>query len=62
MPHHFTKATTEASVWCTVCGKQTVHLVFDGRRGGCTACIARREAEKAAREAEPPVAVQEKLF
>ena len=62
MSQHYTKATVEASEYCSVCGKQTVHLVFDGRRGGCTACIARRDEEKTAREAEPPVAVQEKLF
>jgi hypothetical protein len=62
MPHHFTKATVSARVWCKVCGKETVHLVFDGRRGGCTECMARRDAEKVAREAVLPAAVQEKLF
>jgi hypothetical protein len=64
MPHHFTKATVMATVWCDVCGKPTVHHVFDGRRGGCQECIARRDAEHVQREAEKlsPAAVQERLF
>lgn len=63
MPHHYTKATVEASEYCNVCEKQTLHLVFDGRRGGCTACIARRDAEKVERAELPAAAaVQGKLF
>lgn len=62
MPHHFTKSTVSATFWCRPCGKPTVHYVFDGRRGGCQECIARREAEKAEREAKAPAAVQERLF
>jgi hypothetical protein len=35
MPHHFPKATVEASAYCTTCGKMTPHYVFDGRLGRC---------------------------
>jgi hypothetical protein len=59
---HFTKATVQARVWCNVCSRQTVHLVFDGRRGSCTECIAKREAEKVARDAVPAAAEQMGLF
>lgn len=62
MSQHYTKATVEAMEWCNVCAKHTVHLVFDGRRGACRECIARREAEKAAREDLPPAAEQISLF
>jgi len=64
MPHHFTKGTVTATCWCKPCGKPTVHYVFDGRRGGCQECIARRDQEHAQREAEkrPPAAEQGKLF
>jgi hypothetical protein len=51
-----------ATAWCTVCGRETVHLVFDKRLGGCTVCVDRRGAEKAAREATAAPAVQERLF
>ena len=60
MPEHFTKTTVEAKFWCNVCRTATMHYVFDGRRGGCQACIERRKAEGAARPAPP--AVQESLF
>lgn len=61
MPHHFTKSTVSASFWCSPCGKPTVHDVFEGRRGGCHECIARRVAEAAQREAEKKLAAQEQL-
>ena len=54
MPEHFSKSTVEAKFWCKPCGKPTMHYVSDGRRGGCKECIARREAEKEARDATPP--------
>jgi len=62
MPQHYTKATVSASEWCNVCGKATMHRVDAGRRGSCLECIARLEAEQAARVELPPAAVQEKLF
>ncbi len=60
MPHHFTKATIEATVWCKKCGKPTPHLIYDGRRGSCKICIARLEEEAARREKES--AANLKLF
>ena len=62
MPHHFTKNTVSATFWCKPCGKPTVHYVFDGRRGGCKECIAKREREAAERESEPPAPEQMGLF
>lgn len=62
MPHHFTKNTVSATFWCSKCGKPTVHYVLDGRRGGCHVCIAKREAEKDAREVAPAPAEQMGLF
>jgi hypothetical protein len=62
MPHHFTKSTVSATFWCKTCGKDTVHYVFDGRRGGCKECIAKRDAEHDAREAVPAPAEQMGLF
>lgn len=59
MAHHFTKNTVSATFWCTPCGKPTVHYVFDGRRGGCQECIAKREVEAAKREAEKTEAEQQ---
>lgn len=35
MPHHFTKNTVSASVWCPTCNKHTMHYVWDGRIGRC---------------------------
>jgi hypothetical protein len=44
MAEHFTKTTVEAKFWCKKCGGPTMHYVYDGRRGGCQACIRRLEA------------------
>jgi hypothetical protein len=55
MPHHFTKATTEASIWCNREGKMTMWRVHDGRRQYCLSCAARKEAERTvAKPADPP--------
>jgi len=35
VPHHFTKDTTEAYIWCKTCNKLTLHFVSDGRQGRC---------------------------
>ena len=34
-PHHFTKATVQASAWCPTCNKMTMHYIWDGRLGRC---------------------------
>jgi hypothetical protein len=54
MPEHYTKNTVSATFWCKPCGKPTEHLVQGGKRGACKVCLAKLDAEKAAREAEPP--------
>ena len=38
MPHHFTKGTVEAAIWCNKCGKETPWRVADGRRQYCLKC------------------------
>jgi hypothetical protein len=45
MPHHFQKNTVEASVWCDKCNKNTIHSVWDGRRGSCLVCLEKREKQ-----------------
>lgn len=40
-PEHFTHNTVEASFWCNVCAKPTMHNVASGRRGSCLNCIER---------------------
>jgi hypothetical protein len=61
MPHHFSKSTVEASVWCNPCGRETPHSIADGRRGSCLVCLKKLEdAPKA--EALPPIAEQKEMF
>lgn len=45
MPEHFTHNTIEASFWCDVCAKPTMHMVSSGRRGSCLNCIERLRAQ-----------------
>jgi len=52
MPEHYTKATTEASVWCNACGKMTMWRILVGKRAYCIPCHdmrppGRRTAEDA---------------
>jgi hypothetical protein len=51
MAQHFTKLTIEASEYCKVCRRETVHNVQGGRLGACQECLGRRGEEKASREA-----------
>lgn len=60
MPHHFTKATVEASVWCTTCAKMTPWRIADGRRQYCIPCY--RRGEMGAKPAAEPSAEQIGLF
>lgn len=49
MPHHFTKSTVEASIWCNRCNKPTPWRIADGRRQYCIPCSERpKEATKSA--------------
>jgi len=61
MAEHFTKTTVEASVWCSVCSKATMHFIVDGRRGSCKVCLTNRETEALKPKPAPP-AQQESLF
>lgn len=45
MAEHYTKATTEVTVWCKRCNALTQHRVDDGRRGPCLACIKKLEKQ-----------------
>ena len=53
MPEHYTKATTQATVWCKRCGKPAPHRIDNGRRGPCLVCLSRLEAG-AAKHADNP--------
>jgi hypothetical protein len=53
MPHHFTKSTVEASIWCNKCGKMTPWRIADGRRQYCIPCYDKpRPAPKLAKVEE----------
>jgi hypothetical protein len=62
MPHHFTKATTEASIWCNKEGKMTMWRVADGRRQYCLSCQAKKDQARLAEKAAPPPVEQRRLF
>ena len=55
MPHHFTKGTVQASVWCNRCRKDTAWRIADGRRQFCTICYNRpvTAKEKEQKEKQP---------
>ena len=57
MPEHYTKNVVEASVWCKVCGKFTMHRIDGGRRGPCLNCM---NALPPAIKKDPPK--QDRLF
>lgn len=62
MPEHYPKNTVEVTVWCNTCFKFTRHSVFNGRRGACLECIAKREKETKDRKPIEPVAEQRRLL
>jgi hypothetical protein len=39
MPEHFTRNTVMASVWCSKCGKPTMHRIDGVKRGPCMVCM-----------------------
>jgi ribosomal protein L44E len=53
MPQHYTRATTEVSVYCNRCRKETMHRVDDRKRGPCLECLARLESLSEARKQKP---------
>src|ERR1700743_721406 len=38
MPHHFTKGTVEAAIFCPRCMRETMWRIADGRRQYCLKC------------------------
>jgi hypothetical protein len=71
MPHHFTKSTVEASIWCNRCNKETPWRIADGRRQYCLTCDSRKAMAHADALAnrmisdglgKAPEPVQEKMF
>ena len=59
MPHHFTKSTVEASVWCNACMKMTPWRIADGRRQYCLICYEKIPHSKTK---ETPPEAQKELF
>jgi len=59
MPHHFTKTTVQAEIWCNRCGKMTPWRIADGRRQYCLTCY---EKPSPAKKEEPPGDTQQNLF
>jgi len=60
MPHHFTKTTIEASIWCNRCRRETPWRIADGRRQFCLICYERPTGKPAV---DPqPVPQQGDLF
>lgn len=52
MPHHYTKSTVEASVWCKKCNKMTPWKIADGRRQFCLVCYAKEDPPR--KRGKPP--------
>jgi hypothetical protein len=48
MPHHHTKSTVEASLWCNRCNKETPWRIADGRQQFCLTCYSKPMEAKAA--------------
>jgi hypothetical protein len=46
MTQHYTRNTVEASAWCRVCGRDTMHRIDGVKLGPCLACIKRLELQK----------------
>jgi len=49
---HYTRNTVSVSAYCKKCGKTTQHRVDDVRKGPCLECMAKQDAEIAARKME----------
>ena len=59
MPHHFTKGTVQAALFCNTCMKETPWKIADGRRQFCMTCYEKRQEKK---EEKPPMETQGDLF
>ena len=46
MPHHFTKGTVEAAIWCNKCNRETPWRIVDGKRQYCLTCYNKPPEEK----------------
>lgn len=57
MPHHFPKATVEASIWCNACNRMTPWRIAEGRRQYCLVCYEKKPAPE-----KKPEDTQGKLF
>lgn len=64
MPHHFTKNTVQAEIFCPRCMKETPWRIAEGRRQFCMVCYdkGRDHDEKANPKQEPEVERQGSLF
>jgi hypothetical protein len=66
MTQHFTRNTVEASAWCAICKKRTMHRVdadeMQGRLGPCLECIDRHDANRETAIAKAEYERQRELF
>jgi len=58
MTQHFTLRTVSAAFYCSKCEKPTQHRIDKKRKGPCLECIAKLEAQHAAKVPER----QQELF
>ena len=54
MPHHFTKATIQAEIFCRKCGKMTPWRIADGRRNYCLTCYSKPVEHKELKSEKQP--------
>jgi hypothetical protein len=59
MPHHFTKSTEQAMIFCPRCMKETMWKIADGRRQFCLPCQERKQQPE---KPESPQDTQGNLF
>lgn len=54
MTQHYSRNTVEASAWCKVCGKDTMHRIDGVKLGPCLTCIQRLELQSSLPGMESP--------
>lgn len=62
MSEHYTRNTVSVSAYCKKCNRMTQHQVSGRRKGPCTECIARYEAERQLQPAKQLVPKQKGLW
>ena len=62
MPEHYTKATSEASIWCNACRKMTMWRILVGKRAYCIPCHDMRPPSRREKVLPPAPDRQMDLF